>query len=290
MPFANLPPQPPMTPEAERYAAWCRDATTTALARTRHVLDIAYGSDDWQKIDLYLPETSSGSELPTLLFMHGGYWTHGYKEWMGFMAPAFISLPALFISVGYRLAPAAPYPAALDDCLSALAWSYKNISSYGGDPQRLFIGGHSAGGHLAALIALQPSLLPVYGVPRQAISACFPVSGIYDLSGPIPQDRLQAFIPAGTEPSLASPLRYTVGNRLPFLLAVGENDFPVLYEQAYAMEAALRQAGGPVECLEIAGADHFQVSQQGGDAEHIWVQRVRAWMQNNATSGSRGRS
>jgi acetyl esterase/lipase len=139
-------------------------------------------------------------------------------------------------------------------------------------------------------MALRPSLLPVYGLPSHAISACFPVSGIYDLSGPIPQDRLQAFIPAGTEPLLASPLSYTAGNRLPFLLAVGENDFPVLHEQAHAMDAALRQADGPVECLEIAGADHFQVSQQGGDPEQSWVQRIRAWMQNNATSGSRGRS
>ncbi len=284
MPFADLPPQPPMMPEAEHYAAWCREATTAALTHTRHVLDIQYGSDYWQKIDLYLPEVSSGSELPTLLFMHGGYWTHGYKEWLGFMAPAFVSLPALFISVGYRLAPEAPYPAALADCLSALAWAYKNISSYGGDPHRLFVGGHSAGGHLAALVALRPSLLSAYGLPGNAISACFPVSGVYDLTGPIPQDRLQAFIPQGTDPWVASPLNYTAGNRLPFLLAVGENDFPVLYEQAYTMEAALRPAGGPVEFLEIADADHFQISQQGGDPKQIWVQRARAWMQNNAAS------
>ncbi|ETX01958.1 MAG: hypothetical protein ETSY1_05370 [Candidatus Entotheonella factor] len=282
MPFADLPPQSPMMPAAEQYAAWCREATTTALAQTRHVLDIAYGSDYWQKIDLYLPEASSESELPTLLFMHGGYWTHGYKEWLGFMAPVFVSLPAIFISVGYRLAPAAPYPAALADCLSALAWTHKNISSYGGDPHRLFIGGHSAGGHLAALVSLRPSLLPAYGLPSHAISACFPVSGVYDLTGPIPQDRLQAFIPSGTNPLIASPLNYTDGNRIPFLLAVGENDFPVLYEQAYAMDAALRQTDGTVELLEIAGADHFQISQQGGDPSHIWVQRARAWMQHNA--------
>jgi acetyl esterase/lipase len=286
MPFADLPPQPPMSPIAENYAAWCLEATTAARAQTRHVLDIAYGSDDWQKIDLYVPDASAEDELPTLLFMHGGYWTHGHKEWLGFMAPAFVSLPAIFISVGYRLAPAAPYPAALTDCLSALGWTYNHIATYGGNPQHLFIGGHSAGGHLAALVALRPSLLPAYGLPSNAISACFPVSGVYDLTGPIPQDRLQAFLPAGTNPLVASPLHYTNGNRIPFLLAVGEHDFPVLYEQAYAMDAALRQADGMVEFLEIAGADHFQISQQGGDRSQIWVQRARAWMQHNATSGS----
>ena len=282
MSFADLPPQPPMAPEAERYAAWCCEATAAALAQTRHILDIAYGADDWQKIDLYLPEDASGAGLPTLLFMHGGYWTHGYKEWLGFMAPAFVSLPAIFISGGYRLAPAAPYPAALEDCLAALAWTYHHISQYGGDPERLFIGGHSAGGHLAALVALQPSRLAAYGVSDSALRACFPVSGVFDLTGPIPQDRLHAFMPAGTDPLVASPLQYTDGNRLPFLLAVGENDFPVLYEQTYTMEAALRQAEGAVELMEIAGADHFAMSQYGGDPAQRWTQRARAWMQCDA--------
>ena len=282
MPFADLPPQPPMPPAAERYAAWCREATIAALAQTRHVLNIAYGADYWQKIDLYLPAEPSSAELPTLLFMHGGYWTHGYKEWLGFMAPAFVSLPAIFISVGYRLAPAAPYPAALNDCLAALAWTYHNISPYGGDSERLFIGGHSAGGHLAALAALRPSLLSAYGAPASALCGCFPVSGVFDLTGPIPQDRLRAFMPAGADPLVASPLHYTDGNRMPFLLAVGERDFPVLYGQAYAMAAALRQADGPVELLEIAGADHFAMSQYGGDPAHRWTQRARAWMQRHA--------
>ena len=201
------------------------------------------------------------------------------------MAPAFVSLPAIFITVGYRLAPAPPYPAALADCLSALAWTHKHISAYGGSPRRLFIGGHSAGGHLAALVALRPSLFAAYGLPNNAVSACFPVSGVYDLTGPLPQDRLQAFIPNGTDPLVASPLNYADGNRLPFLLAVGEHDFPVLYEQAYAMDTALRQADGPVEFLEVVGADHFQISQYSGDPAQIWVQRARAWMLDNAISG-----
>ena len=185
MPFADLPPQPPMMPESERYAAWCLEASNTALAHTRHMLDIAYGPEDWQKIDLYLPEASAGAEFPTLLFMHGGYWTHGYKEWLGFMAPAFVSLPAIFISVGYRLAPAAQYPAALDDCLSALAWVYKHISHYGGDPRRLFIGGHSAGGHLAALAAVRSDLRAARDIPAGALRACLPVSGSFDFRAPL---------------------------------------------------------------------------------------------------------
>jgi acetyl esterase/lipase len=268
-----------MSPLAEQYAAFCLARTAQVQAQGRQVLDIPYGTDYWQKIDLYLPPQGTASGLPTLLFMHGGYWTHGYKDWLGFMAPAFVSLPALFVSVGYRLSPAVRHPAALEDCLTALAWAYSHVAEYGGDPQRLFVGGHSAGGHLAALMALQPALLTARGLPAAVINACFPVSGVYDLDDDIPPDRLQAFLAPGTSRAAASPLQHVHGNRTPFLLAIGAHDYPVLYAQAYTMTAALRQEIGPVELLEIAGADHFQSSMQAQDAEDPWVQRARAWMQ-----------
>ena len=280
MAFFDLPPQPRMSPEAERYAAFCLEHTAKAQRCVRHRLNIPYGTDYWQKIDLYLPDAAPAHAMPTLLFLHGGYWTHGYKEWLGFMAPAFVSLPALFISVSYRLSPQFKHPAALEDCLAALAWAYEHVATYGGDPRRLFLGGHSAGGHLAALLALQPHFLAAHGLPTDAITACCPVSGVYDLQGDIPQDRLQAFLAPGASREQVSPIYHVRGNRTPFLLAVGEHDFPVLYAQAYAMAATLRQQVGKVEFLEIAGADHFQISMQGGDPDILWVQRVRAWMQD----------
>ena len=280
MALSDLPPQPPMGAEAEHYVTFCLEQTRKAQASTRHVLDIAYGTDYWQKLDLYLPDATSAPGMPTLLFMHGGYWTHGYKEWLGFMAPAFVSLPALFISVSYRLAPQAKHPAAQEDCLAALAWAYNHVAAYGGDPQRLFVGGHSAGGHLAALLTLQPPLLTAQGLPTDVIKACFPVSGVYDLEGDVPQDRLQAFLAPEASRAQASPLHYTGGNRTPFLLAVGEHDFAALYQQAYTMAAALRQAPGPVEFLEIPGVDHFHINMQSDDPASLWVQRVRAWMQH----------
>lgn len=282
MAFADLPPQPPMSAVAEEYAAFCLEHTAQAQARTRHVLDIALGVDYWQKLDLYLPDDPGTAGLPTLLFMHGGYWTHGYKEWLGFMAPALVSLPALFISVGYRLSPAAKHPAALEDCLLALTWAYQHIAAYGGDPQRLFVGGHSAGGHLAALMTLQPALLTARGLPPGSITACFPLSGVFDLSGDLPQDQVQAFLAPGASLAHASPLHYVRGNRTPFLLAVGEQDYTVLYEQAYTMAAALRREPGAVELLDIPQVDHFQISMRAEDPTFIWVQRVRAWMQQSS--------
>ena len=274
----DLLPQSPMSPEAEHYAAFCLRETATAQAHTRHVRDIPYGADPWQKLDLYLPEDTSARALPTLLFMHGGYWTHGHKEWLGFMAPPLVSLPALFISVGYRLAPATPYPGPFADCLEALAWAYRHVAEYGGNPQHLFVGGHSAGGHLAALMTLQPDMLTARGLPANLIKACFPVSGLYDLTCDSPQDRLQAFLPETIRPEDASPLHYVQGNRIPFFLAIGAHDFPVLYDQAFTMAAALCQEAGTVEFLEVPGADHFHINMRHADPDDPWVQRVRAWM------------
>jgi dipeptidyl aminopeptidase/acylaminoacyl peptidase len=129
---------------------------------------------------------------------------------------------------------------------------------------------------------LQPGVLTARGLPANVIKACFPVSGVYDLAGDVPQDRLQAFLAPGASRTQASPLHYVSGNRTPFLLAVGAQDFPALYTQAYAMATALRAANGPVELLEIPAVDHFQISMQAADPECLWVQRVRAWMQQIA--------
>ena len=122
------------------------------------------------------------SDVPchVIVFLHGGGWTHGFKEWMGFMAPSIVAWPAVFISVAYRLAPDHRYPAQLDDTLSALAWIQRNIRDYGGDPNAIAVGGHSAGGHLASLAALRTDLHGGHGIPLDAIKACLPVSSTFD--------------------------------------------------------------------------------------------------------------
>ena len=162
-----------MSPAAEAYAAFCLTHTAQAQARLRHVLDIPFGTDYWQKLDLYLPDDPRTAGVPTLLFMHGGYWTHGYKEWLGFMRPAFVSLQPCSSPWGIVCLQQQKYPAALDDCLTALTWAYHHVAEYGGDPQRLFVGGHSAGGHLAALDGAATRLAHQQGVTCQRHQSLF---------------------------------------------------------------------------------------------------------------------
>ncbi len=99
-----LRPQPTMSPPAEEYAATALELSLQVQESARVELDVAYGPSEDQDLDVYLPDVQPSQPMPVLLFIHGGGWTNGYKDWMGFMAPAITKQPAIFISVAYRLA------------------------------------------------------------------------------------------------------------------------------------------------------------------------------------------
>lgn len=284
MSFDDLPPLPAMrSPDARAYAERISAASRRVQQTTRTALDQRYGDDYWQKLDIYLPATEAQG-LPVLCFLHGGAWVNGTKEWMGFMAPPLTGLPALFVSVNYRLAPAARYPAAMDDCFDALVWVYRNIARWGGDPGRIFLGGHSAGGHLVALVTLRRDLLRRRGLPDDVVKGCLPVSGVFDLrcaappSGSLEEVAHTAFLARPQDAWEASPLAYVDGNRTPFYLAWGSRDIPWLIGQGPAMAAALAAQPGRVVTEEFAGYDHFAMSEDAGRTDSAWVGRVRRWL------------
>ena len=279
--------QTPMSPPAEDYSATAFRRTDEAKATTRHILDVAYGPEDDQDIDIYLPDDVTATNVPVFMFIHGGSWTHGYKEWLGFMAPAFTTLPAIFVSVAYRLAPDTKFPLPVEDCRNALKWVYENIGEHGGDRNRIFVGGHSAGGHLAAMLTLELDALEASGLPRDVLKACFPVSGVFDLVGR-DEERLGPLLNSPADARAASPIQLVEGNRTPFLFAIGEIDFPELIPQSHAMAEALRNQSGTVELMDMPGEDHFNISLQGGNPDGPWVTRVREWMSNPPTNCTNG--
>ena len=264
----------------ERISAAAREVQRT----TRTALDIRYGDDYWQKIDVYLPADETARELPVLCFMHGGAWVNGTKEWMGFMAPAILALPAIFVSVNYRLAPAARYPAPLHDCFDAVAWVRRNIVKFNGDGEAIFIGGHSAGGHLAALVTLRRDLAAAHDLPPDVIKACFPVSGAFDLRTPNPapgsmeEQVYKSLLARPEDDADASPLLHAAGNHTPFFITWGSRDFPPLITQGRAMAAALAEQPGPLAVREFADLDHFEMSEENGRMDGAWVSTVHRWM------------
>jgi len=206
-------------------------------------------------LDIY---AQAGAEAaPVLLFVHGGGWTSGDKGTYGYLGRSFASQGYVTVIPNYRLSPEVQHPVHVRDVARAVAWTYNRIADYGGDPERIVLMGHSAGGHLVALLALDDRYLREQGLSPRILDGVIPISGVYDLT----------VIPAFTEVfgnSLdrrrdASPLYHAREGRLPSLpwrILYAEEDLPTLGEQAEDFYQALRSRGARAELFRIPGRDH----------------------------------
>lgn len=274
MSFDDLPPQPSMFAAADAYAE-------TALSRGRAALNeistrtISYGPDYWQAIDIHAPKRPASGALPVLVYFHGGGWTHGYKEWCTFMAPAITAFPAILVSVSYRLVQQAGFDGVVADSLAALACARAHLAEMGGDPDRIFLGGHSAGGQIASLLALQPGLLERAGVPAAAIRGCAPVSGTFGKTEVVRSN------PDGSSaPSLplTPPLSIVSKVDMPFYIVWGGLENDRIRHWGAEMAKALEDAGVPVAAEEFDGEDHFTIHLNSGDPGNRWTTRLRTMM------------
>ena len=276
MKIEDYPPQEPLSALGAAYQARVLglDAGASDAAA-----EFAYGTDPYQRLAVFPAADPSGD---VLLFLHGGGWTNGYKEWMSFMAPALTARGITFVSAGYRLAPAHCFPTGLDDGADAIAWVWRHIAAHGGDPNRIFIGGHSAGGHYAALLAVTSRWRAERGLPRDVLRGCLPVSGTYRLGEGSGLAMRPRFLGPVADPAVdraASPLFVIEPGASPrWLLAHGSRDFPHLIAQAAQMTEALAHAGVAVDTEVLADCDHFEASVACGDPAQSWVPRAAQWM------------
>jgi arylformamidase len=140
-----------------------------------------YAKKDKQNMmDIYMPRM--GSNSPVILFVHGGAWTDGDKEDIFYKAGYFTSKGYVFVSINYRLTPEVKHPAHAQDVANAVSWFYSNARHYSADAKRMYLMGHSAGAHLAALISLDDSYLLKAGVSTDVIKGAILIDGIgYDI-------------------------------------------------------------------------------------------------------------
>ncbi len=275
-------PQEPASPVGAAYAAECLKRGSGVAGE-----DMQYGPDPYQSLAFHRAARPNGS---VFIFWHGGGWTGGYKEWMAFMAPAFTAAGVTFVAPGYRLAPQHLFPAGLEDCADAVAKAHAECGRFGGDPARIFLGGHSAGGHYAALLAVTQDWRAKRKLPRDVVRGCLPISGVYQFGEGAGLSMKPRFL--GTEPAnerAASPI-HNIQVAPPFFLAHGDKDFPHLMKQAEAMEAALKRAGGAVERHVLTGRDHFSASHAGGEADGPWVPKALAWIAKTGAVAQRAAS
>lgn len=245
--------------------------------------DVSYGPDPYQGIALHVPPEPNGS---VYAFIHGGGWTCGYKEHMAFMAPGFNDAGVIFASIGYRLAPRHLWPAGLEDVASAFAWIFDHISEYGGDPEQLFLGGHSAGGHYSSLLAVRRDWQAPLGLPLDVVRGCLPISGVYRFGEGSGLSMRPRFLGDGPNELAASSVLNIQGTPPPFLMAHGSADFPHLMVQAEEMEKALLENDAEVERLVLPGRDHFSANFAGGEVEGPWLPQALAWIASHTEGGA----
>ena len=146
--------------------------------------DVPYLEDGHKRhvLDIYTPEKTNDERLPVMFWIHGGGWQVGDKSDVALKPKVLTERGFVFVSTNYRLLPDVTMDVLTRDVAASLGWVHRNIAKYGGDPQRIFVGGHSAGAQLAALICTDDRYLKEQNVPFDALSGCVPVDGdTYDI-------------------------------------------------------------------------------------------------------------
>ena len=205
------------------------------------------------KLDVYSPRGKTNA--PVLFFIHGGAWKTGDRS----NYPPFGNRFALegFITVvpSYRLAPRHPHPEQIEDVAAAFAWTVQHVAEYGGDARRIYVAGHSAGGHLCSLLSLDGRYLAPYKLSPRDIRGVLALSGVYDLTAADNFDT--AFGKDLQNRKDASPLFHVNAKAPPFLVTYCQWDYFSLPAQAKDFAAALRKAGASAELVYVPGQNHI---------------------------------
>ena len=208
------------------------------------------------RLDVYQPH--GVKNVPVLMMVHGGAWQHGGKIYNILSGPAFAEAGILTVSINYRLSRGTKHPAHIRDVARAFDWVKKHAADYGGDPNKVFITGHSAGGHLVALLALNEKYLKEVGRSSDEIVGVIPVSGLYRV-GATSLIFKNTFDPDKASLIDASPEFHVDDKQPPFLIIYAQKDLPLLDIQAIGLERALLAKKSPVQLMRAEDRNHLTI-------------------------------
>ena len=220
--------------------------------------DIAYGAGPRQQLDVYVPAgMAPDAKAPVVVFFYGGNWDAGQRGDYLFAGEAFASQGLVTVVADYRLYPQVRYPAFLEDSAAAFAWTLKNAARFGGDAQRIYVAGHSAGAYNAAMLAFDPEYLKAAGVDPRAVRGFIGLAGPYDFL-PLRSAELQTIFGGPDTSPLTQPITYVGhGNPMPpSLLLTGAKDKTVDPGNSARLAQSLRAAGGEVEQIVYPDLSH----------------------------------
>jgi arylformamidase len=242
-------------PEAEAYLADFAQRSAEARARLEGRLDIAYGDTPLQALDVFA--AAGGGGAPLHIFIHGGYWRALDKNANSFVAEGLVDAGATAVLLNYDLCPAVTLDDIVGQVRAAIAWIHGHAGDLGGDPNRIFISGHSAGAQLA-MMALGHDW-EADGLPSDLIKGAVGVSGVYDL---LPVLKISVNDDVRLSEDMAarnSPTRHPPATSAPLVVAVGQQETPAFVAQSKDFHQTCVNAGLDSRYLECPGDDHFSV-------------------------------
>jgi arylformamidase len=223
---------------------------------------VAYGAAEIEKVDIY---KSRRANAPALIYLHGGAWRNGRSAQNAYLAEPFVKAGAHFINVEFNNVGETDgdIGVMVDQCRRAVAWVYRNAGSFGGDPNALYVSGHSSGGHLAGCVVITE--WEKQGLPRDLLKGALLGSGMYDLKAPrlSARSRYVKFTDAMEE--ALSAHRHLDRIHTPLVLVHGTLETPDFQRQTRDFHVALRAAGKPATLIVAKGYNHFELGESLGN-------------------------
>jgi arylformamidase len=254
---------------ASLYEAFCERESGKARDHLTHHLDVPFGPTLAEHVDLY----PAGEDAPVLVYVHGGFWALRAAREFGFVARGPASRGVATVVTNYALCPAVTMDEIARQTRAAVAWTYRNARTFGGDPERIHVAGHSAGGHLVAML-LATDWSGDYGLPQDIIKGATAISGLFDLA-PFPYTFLQPKVQLTWDQIRRnSPILHVPDAAPPLLVAYGENETDEFKRQSEDFLGAWKEKGLPGGRLVLSGKNHFDVVDGFLDAGSPLLSRI----------------
>lgn len=217
------------------------------------LLDVIYGPSAAEKLDIFKAPRSGA---PTQIFFHGGAWKGGKKDEASYPAESFVARGANYIAVNFALVPVVTLDEQVRQARAAVAWAYRHARDFDADPERVYVCGHSSGGHLAGMIAVT-DWVKEFGLPADTVKAAAPVSGMFELE-PVRRTWRNDYLKLDAAAvARLSPMRHIPRRGLPLVIGYSEHDLDEFKRQSREFAAAWRARQHPCVELELTGLNHY---------------------------------
>jgi acetyl esterase/lipase len=220
--------------------------------------NLAYGDGPRRTLDVYVPDKLNGP-APIVVFFYGGSWQSGAKDDYRFAAQGLVARGYVVVVPDYRLWPEVAFPGFVEDGAAAVSWAFAHGASYGGNPGQVYVMGHSAGAHIAALLALDGRYLAAVGHDRKQLAGLIGLAGPYDFL-PVKSENLKQIFHIGVaDPAPSQPINFAAGGAPPALLVTGDDDTTVYPKNSINLARRLGEAGDRVTLKRYPGLGHIGI-------------------------------